>query len=149
MQLIRVIRPHLALEVLLIIILLHFYVNMMAHVGWKCVEQYFTVMHFINICLNSHSPRILKSSDANCIDDAMCYFLWSPLLWRQRTKRSISNFFLTFFRGITVPVDVFAFWTTVLPLPWSICYQKGNSRHIDGFLCPSISHWRRWVCTMQ
>lgn len=86
MQLIRVIRPHLALEVLLIIILLHLYVNMMAHVGWKCVEQYFTVMHFINICLNSHSPQILKTGDANCIDDAIvriiykCYFLWSPLL---------------------------------------------------------------------
>lgn len=44
MQLFRVIRPHFALEVPLVIILLHFCVSRMAHDGSKGAEQFSTVM---------------------------------------------------------------------------------------------------------
>jgi len=54
---------------------------MMAHDGSKGAEQFFTVIQFVHICLNPQSPWILKTADANGIDDATvriiykCYFL--------------------------------------------------------------------------
>lgn len=81
MQLFRVIRPRFALELPLVIILLQFCVKIIAYDGSKGAEQFFTVIQFVHICLNPQSPWILKTGDANCIDDAIvriiykCYFL--------------------------------------------------------------------------
>lgn len=112
MQLDRVIRPHCALEVPLVIVLLHFCVNMMAHDGSKRCRTIFYSHVFGFFLIYPQSPQILKTGAANCIADAIvriickCYILWSPLISRQCIKRSISKFLSTLFRGVSVPVDI-------------------------------------------
>lgn len=100
----------------------------------KMCRTNFTVMWFVHVFLNPQSPWILKTGDANCLDDAIvritykCCFLWYPLIWCQCTEL---QFFSPSFTGVAVPV-VSVFWATALPPPWCRYYEKCNSRHING-----------------